>query len=88
MTKAIAVLLLSILGLVLWTWTVASRAASRHPARGIFVPVTGGRLHLVDMGPRDAPPERTILLVHGASCNHLALTLPLAGPLLPAGTWP
>jgi pimeloyl-ACP methyl ester carboxylesterase len=37
------------------------------------------------MGPRDAPPHRTIVLIHGASCNHMALVLPLAAPLLKAG---
>jgi pimeloyl-ACP methyl ester carboxylesterase len=71
--------------LALWTQIVAARAASDHPPSGIFVPVTGGRLHLRDMGPRDAPAARTLVLIHGASCNLMALTLPLAEPLLAAG---
>jgi pimeloyl-ACP methyl ester carboxylesterase len=68
-------------GLAIWTRMEAIKADRDHPPLGIFVPVTGGRLHLRDMGPRDAPPERTLVLVHGASCCHLALTLPLAEPL-------
>jgi pimeloyl-ACP methyl ester carboxylesterase len=67
--------------LAIWTQFAVARAFSRHPPTGIFVPVTGGRLHLRDLGPRDAPPERTIVLLHGASCNLLALTLPLAEKL-------
>ncbi len=89
MTKALATLAL-LLGLVLlalaaWTWIASARAAFRFPPQGAFVPVTGGRLHLREFGPRDAPPERTIVMIHGASCNHAALTLPLAGPLAAAG---
>ncbi len=40
-----------------------------HRAAGRLVPVTGGRLHVVDLGPArpsDAPP---IVLLHGASGN-------------------
>ncbi len=71
--------------LAIWTQIVAARAAAEHPPSGSFVAVTGGQLHLRDMGPRDAPPERTLVLIHGASCNLLALTLPLAEPLVAAG---
>ncbi len=70
--------------LVLWGALAAARVARLYPPTGVFVPVTGGRLHLRDMAPRDggpAAPERTIVMLHGASCNLLALTLPLAGPL-------
>jgi pimeloyl-ACP methyl ester carboxylesterase len=79
----IFVLILS--GLAVWTWLSAASAVSRHPPQGVFVPVAGGRLHVRDMGPRNAPAEKTIVMIHGASCNHLALTLPLAEPLLAAG---
>jgi pimeloyl-ACP methyl ester carboxylesterase len=85
MTKFLAILAVLAAGLVAWTWIAAARAVSRHPPLGVFVGVTGGRLHLRDMGPRDAPPERTVVMIHGASCNHLALALPLAQPLLDAG---
>jgi pimeloyl-ACP methyl ester carboxylesterase len=85
LTKAFAVLALIILALVGWTWFASLRAASRFPPRGIFVPVTGGRLHIRDFGPRDATPHRTIVMIHGASCNHMALVVPLAQPLVDAG---
>ncbi len=70
-----------IASLAIWTELAVASAFRRHPPTGIFVPVSGGRLHLRDLGPRDAPPERTIVLLHGASCNLLALTLPLADKL-------
>jgi pimeloyl-ACP methyl ester carboxylesterase len=85
MTKALAVFALIVLGLVAWTWIAAARSASRHPPQGVFVSAGGGRMHLRDMGPRDAPPSRTIVMIHGASCNHMSLMLPLAEPLLAAG---
>jgi pimeloyl-ACP methyl ester carboxylesterase len=85
LTKALAVTVLSILALAAWTWIAAWRAVSRFPPQGVFAPVAGGRLHLRDMGPRDAPPHRTIVMIHGASCNHMALVLPLAEPLLAVG---
>jgi pimeloyl-ACP methyl ester carboxylesterase len=64
--------------LAFWTQMSVADIASRHPPKGIFVPVTGGRIHLRDIGPRDAPPERTLVFLHGASSNHLSLTVPLA----------
>ncbi len=85
MTKAVWALLLLGLALAGWTWIAAWRSASRFPPQGVFVPVAGGRLHLRDMGPRDAPPSRTVVMIHGASCNHMALVLPLAEPLVAAG---
>jgi pimeloyl-ACP methyl ester carboxylesterase len=85
MTTTLFLLASLVAALALWTQIVAARAASDHPPSGIFVPVTGGRLHLRDMGPRDAPVARTVVLIHGASCNLMALTLPLAEPLLAAG---
>jgi pimeloyl-ACP methyl ester carboxylesterase len=60
-----------------WTQFVAARIGSEHPPSGVFVPVTGGRMHMRDIGPRDAPPERILVLIHGASSNHQALTFPL-----------
>lgn len=44
------------------TWAI-ERA---NPPAGRFVEVEGGRLHVVELGPRDAPP---VLLLHGASGN-------------------
>jgi pimeloyl-ACP methyl ester carboxylesterase len=71
------------IGFAVWTQVIARRVTNAHPPLGIFVPVDGGKLHLRDIGPRDAPPERTLVLIHGASGNHLALLEPLQ-PLLEA----
>ncbi|MCA3564099.1 MAG: alpha/beta hydrolase [Methylocystis sp.] len=81
MQTTLLIILAVIAILALWTQLAVASALRRHSPTGIFVPVTGGRLHLRDLGPRDAPPERTIVLLHGASCNLLALTLPLADKL-------
>jgi len=67
--------------LAAWTAFVVAGVRRRFPPTGVFAPVADGRLHLRDMGPRGSPPERTLVLLHGASCNLLALTLPLAAPL-------
>src|SRR5581483_2341873 len=37
-----------------------------HPATGRFVPVNGGRMHLVELGNAAAPP---LVLLHGAMVN-------------------
>jgi pimeloyl-ACP methyl ester carboxylesterase len=71
--------------LLAWTALGAAAIARRHPPTGRFVPVTGGRLHVVDQGPRDAPPHRTVVLLHGATGNLKDLLLPLGEPLVAAG---
>jgi pimeloyl-ACP methyl ester carboxylesterase len=78
MLFGVIVLASFVLLLALWSKAVVWKAVSAHPPQGIFVPVSGGKLHLRDIGPRDAPPERTLVLLHGASSNLLALTVPLA----------
>jgi pimeloyl-ACP methyl ester carboxylesterase len=79
------IVLIAVIGLFVslaaWTQFSVAKIRSEHPPTGIFVPVSGGSLHIRDIGPRDAPPERTLVLIHGASSNHQALTLPLE-PLL------
>lgn len=57
-----------------------SKASSdiASPARGVFVPVPGGRLHLVDL-PSTGSARGTVVLVHGASSNHAHLLATL-GP--------
>ena len=47
-----------------------------HPAQGRMIEVEGARLHVVDIGPRDAagPP---IVMLHGASSNLEAMRRPL-----------
>lgn len=55
---------------------------ARYPIRGVAIPVDGGNINVVDIGPRDgaAPP---LVLVHGASSNLAAMQQPL-GNLLAA----
>ncbi|MDB5655216.1 MAG: Alpha/beta hydrolase [Tardiphaga sp.] len=52
----------------------------KYPAQGRFVDVAGGRMHVVELGPRDAagPP---IVLIHGATSSLETMRLPL-GTLL------
>jgi pimeloyl-ACP methyl ester carboxylesterase len=68
--------MLAVVGAI-WTQFIAARVASAYPPTGIFIPVSGGRLHLRDLGARDAPPEKTLVMIHGASGNHKALLVPL-----------
>jgi pimeloyl-ACP methyl ester carboxylesterase len=63
---------LAILALVTWTGAVLAERA--HPAQGRMVEVAGAKLHVVEIGPRDAPP---IVMLHGASSN-LEVMRPLA----------
>lgn len=57
---------LSALGTVIGT--AAIEAA--NPATGRFVPVTGGRLHVVDKAPPSGAAEQpVVVLVHGAAAN-------------------
>lgn len=44
------------------TWAI-DRA---HPPAGRFVQVSGGRLHVLELGPKDGMP---VVLLHGASGN-------------------
>ena len=51
-----------------------------HPARGSLVEVAGARVHILDLGPRDAagPP---VVMIHGASSNLEAMRQPLGDRL-------
>jgi pimeloyl-ACP methyl ester carboxylesterase len=40
-----------------------------HRPGGIFVPVSGGRLHVVELGPAQASRDPPVVLLHGASGN-------------------
>jgi pimeloyl-ACP methyl ester carboxylesterase len=51
-----------------------------HVPSGRMIDVTGGRLHVVDMGPRDAS-SLPVVLIHGASSNLESMRQPL-GDLL------
>ncbi|MDB5501764.1 MAG: alpha/beta hydrolase [Tardiphaga sp.] len=52
----------------------------KYPAQGWFVDVAGGRLHVVDIGPREGagPP---IVLIHGATSNLGTMRVPLGDQL-------
>ncbi len=53
-----------------------------HPPSGQMIEVAGGRLHVVDIGPRDASERKPpLVLIHGASSNLEAMRQPL-GDLL------
>src|SRR5262245_17114181 len=47
-----------------------------YPPAGRFVDVTGGRLHVVEIGPKDAA-SLPVVLIHGASSNLNAMREPL-----------
>lgn len=66
MVAVIVVAALAVLALV--TQAGVMLVQRNHPARGNLVEVSGGRLHVVDLGRRDAagPP---IVMLHGASSN-------------------
>jgi pimeloyl-ACP methyl ester carboxylesterase len=51
-----------------------------YPARGKMIEVTGGALHVVDIGPRDAAGP-AIVMIHGASSNLESMRQPLGGRL-------
>jgi pimeloyl-ACP methyl ester carboxylesterase len=68
------IVLAALATLALVTWTGAVLAERAHPAQGRMVEVAGARLHVVEIGPRDAPP---IVMLHGASSN-LEVMRPLA----------
>ena len=47
-----------------------------HPAPGVMIEVAGGRLHVVELGARDAAGP-AIVMLHGASSNLEAMRRPL-----------
>ncbi|KIZ46840.1 MULTISPECIES: alpha/beta hydrolase [Rhodopseudomonas] len=51
-----------------------------YPPQGKFVDVPGGRLHIRDLGPRDAAGP-AIVMIHGASSNLRAMQMPLGDML-------
>jgi pimeloyl-ACP methyl ester carboxylesterase len=58
-----------------------TRIEARYPPRGRFVPVTGGRLHVLDRPAAQGEPFGTIVLVHGASGNLADIDLALGARL-------
>ena len=51
------------------TATIVREVEAEFPPIGQFAEVLGEQVHYVDLGPKDAPPQRTIVLLHGASAN-------------------
>jgi pimeloyl-ACP methyl ester carboxylesterase len=66
---------------VLITVVETARIETAHPAAGRFVKVTGGRLHVFEIGPIGEERELPIVLVHGASGNLQDLRLALGDRL-------
>lgn len=73
LVAAIAVLALLTQAGVVWI-------ENRYPPHGESFGVSGGDLHVVDLGPRDLE-EPPIVLIHGASSNLGAMRLPLGEAL-------
>src|SRR5260221_4933739 len=74
MISVVVVTALAILALITQAGVFAVQRA--YPARGSMVEVTGARLNIVDIGPRDAagPP---VVMIHGASSNLEVMRQPL-----------
>src|SRR5262245_41289210 len=63
----IVLLIVAVLAVCFAVTLVAVRGIERaYPPAGRFVEVEGGRLHVLELGPADAPP---VVLLHGASGN-------------------
>ena len=72
----ISVVLILVYGFVR-TRMIVHEVEAQFPPIGQFVQVLGETIHYVDYGPRDAPPERTLVLLHGASANIRDILTPL-----------
>jgi pimeloyl-ACP methyl ester carboxylesterase len=62
--------------LAFWSWHIARKIDAALPAQGHWIDVTGGRIHYVEMGPKDAsgPP---VVMIHGilAQLRHFSYAL-------------
>jgi pimeloyl-ACP methyl ester carboxylesterase len=77
----ILIALLAALGaLAVFTQIETRRLERRFPPVGAFFDVPGARLHVLDLGPRDAA-GLPIVLVHGASSNLGSMRVPLGDML-------
>jgi pimeloyl-ACP methyl ester carboxylesterase len=73
---AVALIVLTLLGLVLFTAWTAHQVESKMPPRGKFIDVDGVRLHYVDKGSGPV-----LLLIHGLGGQMLNFTHSLVGRL-------
>ncbi|WP_448950174.1 alpha/beta fold hydrolase [Labrys neptuniae] len=62
-------LIAHLLGAIQATNVIAARIADENPPEGVFVPVPGGRLHLIDLGAGHGSEKLPVLLLHGATSN-------------------
>ena len=65
---SVAALIASVLVLALVTQVGVALVERAHPAPGQIIAVDGARLHVVDLGPREASGPAVVML-HGASSN-------------------
>jgi pimeloyl-ACP methyl ester carboxylesterase len=72
---AVGVVAALVVATFLGTWIIERR----HPPAGRFVPVTGGRLHVLEAGAGD--DRLPVVLLHGASVNLHDLRLAIGGDL-------
>jgi pimeloyl-ACP methyl ester carboxylesterase len=71
-------LLLVLAALAIATAIGTAAIERAHPPQGRMLDIAGGKLHVVELGPRDAP---AVVLVHGASGNLLDMKLALGDRL-------
>jgi pimeloyl-ACP methyl ester carboxylesterase len=78
MISVVAVAALAILALITQIGVLALQR--NYPAQGEMIEVAGAKLHVVDIGPRDAagPP---VVMIHGASSNLEIMRQPLGDGL-------
>jgi pimeloyl-ACP methyl ester carboxylesterase len=69
-----------VLGLAGWSAWVGRKAEEMVPADGRFVDVDGARLHIVELGPKDAAGP-AIVMIHGLMAQLRNFTHSLAGRL-------
>lgn len=74
----IALLATLFAGLALWTRHLGRGVTDLVPQKGKIQPVNGGKIHYIDIGPRDAP---ALVLVHGLSGQMQHFTYALTDPL-------
>jgi pimeloyl-ACP methyl ester carboxylesterase len=74
MTSILVVAALAVLALITQAGVLALQRA--HPAQGRMIEVAGAKLHVVDIGPRDAAGP-AVVMIHGASSNLQTMRQPL-----------